>query len=259
MERSNQEQELVRYFLNDVTADERDRIGERTVVDSEYAEFAEGVALDLMDAYARNTLPAAARAKFERFFLVSDERREQVLAMSALASHPKPSTRDVTPASDEPWWTSWFGSAGFGLRLAGGFAVLALAVLQGWLISEWWPRRHASVVTMGSLTPEISVPLARSGDAIQELVVLREARYVSLYLAISDVRSTYRVELQQAGRALWRESGARPASLDGAPVIIVAIPAERLTDAGEYTVAWERVDSADAEPSFRTYRVRYTQ
>ena len=86
MERSQEEQEIVRYFLGDVTDEERDRIGEKTIVDLEYAEFAEGVAFDLMDSYARKTLSAEERRRFEQFFLVSQERREQVLAMSALAS-----------------------------------------------------------------------------------------------------------------------------------------------------------------------------
>ena len=37
-----EELEIVRYFLGDVTDEELDRIGEKTVVDLEYSEFAEG-------------------------------------------------------------------------------------------------------------------------------------------------------------------------------------------------------------------------
>jgi hypothetical protein len=259
MERSEAEQEVVRYFLGDVTEAERDRIGEKTVVDLEYAEFAEGVAFELMDSYARKTLAPAERAKFERFFLVSEERREQVLAMSVLASSPEQPRKGAEPASAGSWWAQWFGNAGFGLKFAGGFAVLAVAALQGWLISEWWPRREAPVAVMGSLTPEISVPLTRGAGETQEWRVSRETAYAALNLAVSDVGSAYRVELQQDGRALWREEGTRLASIEGMPVIVVLIPTSVLVENTEYTIAWQNLSTSDSDPSYRRYRVKYAQ
>src|SRR5438132_181733 len=77
---------VVRYLLRDVSDEERDRVGEKSIVDPEYGEFVGNVELDLIESYVRNRLDPRQKTLFENNFLVTRERREKVLTTSALLS-----------------------------------------------------------------------------------------------------------------------------------------------------------------------------
>jgi hypothetical protein len=80
------EREITRYLLGDVTDDERDRIGEQSVIDLAHGELVEMLELALTEAYVRSNLTEGDRVLFERRFLVTKERVEKLLVLRAICS-----------------------------------------------------------------------------------------------------------------------------------------------------------------------------
>jgi hypothetical protein len=81
------EREIVRYLLSDVTDEDRDRIGEKSVIDLEYGELVQTTELDLVEAYVRNRLSPNERLLFERNFLITDERKDRLEGMKMLVEY----------------------------------------------------------------------------------------------------------------------------------------------------------------------------
>jgi hypothetical protein len=65
-----QETELKRYLLGELTLEEQALIEQRLFLDSDYAQLAQAVEDDLIDDYVRDDLTAIERKKFETHFLL---------------------------------------------------------------------------------------------------------------------------------------------------------------------------------------------
>src|SRR5262245_27563546 len=72
------DQRLVRYLLELLPEDERDRLDEDTIVDDDLAARLRIVEDDLVDAYASGTLAGETRERFESRYMQSPRRRERV-------------------------------------------------------------------------------------------------------------------------------------------------------------------------------------
>jgi hypothetical protein len=71
---------LVRYFLGELPPEERERVEERYMVDASYEELRDEVEMDLVDSYVCGQLTPQQRLHFERFYLITPERRQAVQA-----------------------------------------------------------------------------------------------------------------------------------------------------------------------------------
>ena len=91
---SSDERLLTRYLLGELPDDERLRLEEEYLADP--ALFARLLAAedDLIDAYARGTLTAEARARFEERYRRTGDQQQRIAFAGALNKQTKPS-RDV--------------------------------------------------------------------------------------------------------------------------------------------------------------------
>jgi tetratricopeptide (TPR) repeat protein len=67
-----------RYFLGEVTDEEKREIEERSLVDDNYRERLQEAEPELIAAYVAGVLTVDKREKFEKYFLCSEERRDKV-------------------------------------------------------------------------------------------------------------------------------------------------------------------------------------
>jgi hypothetical protein len=252
---------VIRYLLGDVTDEERDQIGERSVVDLQYGEFVQGVELELIESYVRNELDDRHQSLFEQRFLVTRERRDKVSAMSAIVSYQRrldEGTGGIRRKTERKKTEHWFWSFLTHHPIFATCVVIIAALLvtaEVYLIRDWQGRRDAPLIAMGELTPKLRVETARGAD-VDELQVRSDAKYVVLLLAVSDLNSKYIVELHSSGKALWRQEGTPAAVVDGEPVISVLLPTSILKAGQEYIVAWQSSTALPtAAPSQARYRI----
>lgn len=131
---------ILRYLLNELPDTESQAVEEKFFEDNELFTRLLTLESDLVDDYARGSLSAADRTRFEKGFLVSKERRQMVDNAKALSQYlderAKPA---VSASSDEaatPFWQSIISffspqSLTWGYAMAALFAVLTVGV--AWL------------------------------------------------------------------------------------------------------------------------------
>jgi hypothetical protein len=73
------DEQLVRYLLGLLPADETEQLDEQSIVDDGVAWRLTAVEHDLVDAYVRETLDLERRRRFESFYLASPRRRQRVI------------------------------------------------------------------------------------------------------------------------------------------------------------------------------------
>jgi len=107
-----QEAELRRYLLGQLTLEEQVLIEQRLFLDSDYAQLAQSVEDDLIDDYVQGDLTKAEREKFENQFLNREEYRDDIRIAQALDQYL---TSEVEPVagrvSDSPLRFTTLGSA----------------------------------------------------------------------------------------------------------------------------------------------------
>jgi hypothetical protein len=257
---------VIRYLLRDLPEAEGERIGERSVVDSEYAEFVEGVELELIELYVRGKLDRTQRDLFEQNFLVTRDRREKLVALAALVSTQSKGELRESGVGDSDskslaqiWVRRLLPPVVKRPVIAAAAALLLIAffVTEVSLIRQWYRTRGTPLVAMGTMPPKLRVLSGRGAGESIELLVRRDLGYVTIALAVSDTNTEYIVEVQQKGVALWRQERTQPASLDGTAVITALIPVSILADGQEYIIAWQNAKSiADTEPNTARYRIK---
>lgn len=82
-----QETELRRYLLGEMTLEEQVLVEQRLFLDSDYAEFEQAVEADLIDDYLHGDLSGSERDAFERHFLLQPEHGENLKIAQALKTH----------------------------------------------------------------------------------------------------------------------------------------------------------------------------
>ena len=132
-----------RFLLGELSPDEQERVGERLLADEEFFAQVDAVEEDLIDDYACGRLGAADSERFERSFLITDERRERLRFARefhhVLSGSQQAAGGEAAASLDDGrqgWW-AWlrgrralaFGSA-FALLLIASGAVLLWQALS---------------------------------------------------------------------------------------------------------------------------------
>src|SRR4029453_16539452 len=76
-ESARDDDELVRYFLGELSDEDTERLDERSLADDDFAARLRLVEDDLVDAYAAGRLAGERLKRFESFYLASPRRREK--------------------------------------------------------------------------------------------------------------------------------------------------------------------------------------
>ncbi len=123
----------VDYLLGDLAGAARDEFEERLFADDDLGITVTATENDLIDEYLRGELTSDQKRKFELNFLVSERRREKLLAAEVLLAgllHNEPAAPDVPLA--ESFWARLSELFRLpNLALAGGLAVLFLILVLG--------------------------------------------------------------------------------------------------------------------------------
>jgi hypothetical protein len=133
---------IKRFLLGELSPDEHERVGERLLGDEDFFAQVDAIEEDLIDDFACGRLGAAESERFERHFLVTDERRERLRFAfdfhQVLSASQPPAAQEAAVSLDDnhPGWWAWlrgrralaFGSA-FALLLIASGAVLLWRVL----------------------------------------------------------------------------------------------------------------------------------
>src|SRR5690348_10245592 len=94
-----QEAELRRYLLGQLNLEEQVLIEQRLFLDSEYAQLAKSVEVDLIDDYVRDDLTEAEREEFENRFRSQQEYSDDISIAQALDRYL---ASEVLPAAGRP-------------------------------------------------------------------------------------------------------------------------------------------------------------
>ncbi len=87
---SGDERLLTQYLLGELPDDERLRLEEEYLADPELFARLLAAEDDLIDAYARGTLPVEARAPFEARYGRTGDQQQRIAFADALGKLPKP-------------------------------------------------------------------------------------------------------------------------------------------------------------------------
>ncbi|HJQ39992.1 MAG TPA: hypothetical protein VKB93_22845 [Thermoanaerobaculia bacterium] len=215
---------LSRYLLHEASEQEQEEIERRYFRDSGQLALLEAVEGDLIDAYVRRELPHEQRARFEKYFLCTRERRERLQMAEALQHHLRTQPR-VWPR--------------VALAVAATLLVLA-AGLGVWLWTRDAPTK-AVQQPVPAPPPQMETPRAPVIVAVTLIPgVTRDPaapRTVVLGPGVDQVRANLLVEVEGEWRDLHvslRSSGwtASNLAMNADRTVTVTIPAAQLT-AGE--------------------------
>lgn len=169
---------LRRYLLCRLGEAERLRLDERLLIDDELAERVLLGESELMDEYAAGKLDSVERQLFDRRFLTTESRRQQLRFSSALHEYAGSQTQPVLPKpvarqEKSSWQEGLAGLFGFGRprawAVAGSFAVVILLVGLAWFATRQIPDTEP-VITRNEPIPASSPqapPHAEASPAAQ--------------------------------------------------------------------------------------------
>jgi hypothetical protein len=150
-------EDLIRYLLGRVPADEAARLDELSITNDGFADALEAAEMDLIDSYVNGGLSAGDRDKFEQKYMRSRDQRDRIIFANALqeyaASHLSATPVENTPSGFFEWTGRLFQ---FGLAAA----ALLLAVAGGWFFISRIAQNgnETAAVHESPVTPITSVP-----------------------------------------------------------------------------------------------------
>ena len=175
-EKFDNEEEIRRFLLGEMTADERAAFEERFIAEDTDLFDRIGVIEDeLIESYLRETLSPAEKVKFEQSFLTTESRRERVaftrILFDKLAAEKETAAKKTeTAAENSSVWKSlvnFFKTPRF--VLGAGFAILLLA-FGLWFLVLRNPKNGDEIVRHGEPTPVV-LPTAQITDKNQNAAV----------------------------------------------------------------------------------------
>lgn len=164
-ENLNNEKLAISYALGEMTETERDEFEERLFTDENLSLSLDAAENDLIDEYLKNELAPKEKQLFEQRFLISERRREKLLAAEILQ---RQYFADSSQLVESPKLSIWQGFKNIfavpRLMWAGSLAMLLLVLLGGiWLLSRRTNDRDvASIENTNQL-------LAESNNNIQNV------------------------------------------------------------------------------------------
>jgi hypothetical protein len=235
---------LARYLLGDLPDAERDEAQERLFADPEFFERLLAVENDLIDSYARDTLPRRERELVEAHLLATAQQRRKLRFARALGRVGEKGQRRARPYR--------FIAP---LSIA---AALVLALSLAWSlahnrppgkpVAEVQPAPIAAPARPAEPAPIVATFLLTPGalrDAAGSTRVAppKNAALVRLELELQNPGAyrSFAADLKTAaGRLVSTQRGLTPESVPGGSVIAFSIPAGKLTRAEyEITLAGE--------------------
>jgi hypothetical protein len=226
-ETTTEDQTLKQYLLGRLTPESLSRVEARVFSDDRI--FWEHLCLveeDLINDYARGTLPDDEQDDFEQRFLVTGERRGRVEFARALHEY----VADKQAAPEYVW--GWLRRPVATPAWAAVAAALVVLVLAGAV----WQRAGrepapASVITI-ALTPSLT---RDTGQSLPRVQISAADQLVRLQFDPgSDAYTVYRATLYDvAGAEIWSQARLTPGSPAGAGALVLPLPSAILAD-GDY-------------------------
>ena len=114
------EQEIIRYLLGELSAEETDRFEEKYFTDDETFDRLFVVRTDLIDRYLHGRLSKEQTVKFENFFLQSPDHRREVVLMRSLLNPTEPALtgQRTVKFQQASWQEKLFGAGPAWVRVA---------------------------------------------------------------------------------------------------------------------------------------------
>jgi hypothetical protein len=129
------EKQTIDYLLGDMAEAERDRFEERLFLEEDLSFLLDAAENDLIDEYVRGELTTAQRQKFEKNFLISERRRERLLAAEILQRELFAEKPVIVKEPQVSFWEKLRAVFGLpNLAFAGGLAAIALFLLAGGIL-----------------------------------------------------------------------------------------------------------------------------
>src|ERR1039457_4062854 len=233
---------IVRYFLDELPADERRQLEQRYFIDDRLFESVCSIEEQLIRDYLRGELPADQRRRFEARYLQSPQLRERVesarLLMQAASAPPQAST--VVPAREEQ---GSIGSPPPNLRSISGPSILERLRESFRLRPGVLGFAAAGLVTVAMLVAvwfgldnrRLRTELARSESHRSSLAARLQAQAAAPKSNPADERHSLaeRAESESHGASAAREHAKRyAAGIKAAPLAFVLSPSVTRGEAG---------------------------
>jgi hypothetical protein len=239
------EEQIIRYLLDEMSADERSRLEDHLQDDPSFCEFLAAAEDDLIAQYLRGELDSRLRSRFKDIYMNSPSKRARVEstrvwreAVTAIATARKARTQ-LRPR--------------LGPRLAAVAAVATIAIT----VAVWSSRKH--VPSPSAVEPEkensyasfqLEPNLTRSPGGTQITLPpgVKEVR-LELFMPNVNIHTTYQAVLSTPEQSELQTSQASPKNSS----VEVAIPAQALSP-GDYTLTVRAGGKDVAMFSFRVAR-----
>ena len=255
--------ELVRYLLGVLPAEERERLEERSIVDEEIAERLVGLEQDLVDGYAAGTLTGERLRDFELFYLASPRRQRKAAFAHGLRRAIQRSIRKATESAKaqphqsrgSPHVRTWEFVAAVALVLAIATLLIQNVVLRRELrdiartaaaanerasraAEQLAAEQKATIAARQALSDTraaepgatgafVLLPPTRGATSIPTISVTPGSPVVMLNLSLQTASdNTYDVALRDPGtnRTVWRSQPLTPQRGRDTPVVVPAVP-----------------------------------
>lgn len=271
---------LTAYLLGRLPLDEQAQIEEEYLANPELLDRLRAVERDLIDQYVRGELTDADT--FERHYLNSPQRRERVEFARSLLHWSEQAADAPLPSRQRGRKVAW-RMPSF-MQAAALIALLVSGVLVGLRFSNPAASRQSSPADSATsavpeprdaqpLPPPVRPPDTAPSEVIATFVLLPTSTRstntgvtieidlqspVRLRLHLESVDyASYRAQVRNGnGTEVWRDDELKPATSASDPVVVLTIPAGRLSE-DDYTVRLGGLSGTRAEElSGYTFRVR---
>ena len=253
---------LERYLLGEVSDDERTEIEEGYFADDGLFDQLVDLQNDLVDAYARGTLPPADRKRFEERFMTTGSG----VARTEFARALQQKIGKRTPDKNVSFRKFAIAAAIAIVVVAGAWIEYSVRQRQTPPIAKSQPQvRHiaappAPVQAQAQPAPiqATQAPAAlvtvlltpggtREGEAAPPLVLRPAPQVVRVELVLDNDRyDAYAAKLEDVeGRVLWKEQSLRATTAKSGRTVTVSVPA-KLLPPGDYIVALQGIREGKA-------------
>lgn len=280
MSQQSDEEVLIRkYLLGDLDDVRQEEVEERLLCDDSFAERLYSTQDNLIDDYVFNLLPADERERFEKNFILTDERRKKLLFTQTLESYV--SRGEIRQPEGDHLLPQWWKNPLLFLRehkawSATGLAVVILLIFLTPKIASWLKptgsaslsqnrasiERQIAELNKQPFDPNLHAPntlelllqpiLLREGGEIKKAVLKGDIKILNLKLVLPEVRyGSYRALVQTVeGREPFTIEGLKPQA--GAADLLLRIPSEFLST-GDYQIELKGIASDGQEEDAARY------
>jgi hypothetical protein len=253
---------IIKYLLGELPDEEQEQVEDRYASDDDFFEELLIIESELIDKYLQGELSDRERERFETVFLRPLSRRERVknarVMMKWIADVPNP-VSSVTLDEPRPWWLSLSAFWKYRpIKLAAGFAVVALAFTASWIIIRNLQRPPYSPQQKVSfdLTPDA----VRGGNELRTLEINSDVSELEFYLYLEkSLQGRFTATLQTStGKIVRKEFALEAQQTPSGKAVILSLPANILSNDDYFIILARENDKGTpdiiAEYQFRVVR-----